>query len=170
VDELAASGVRAHVAAVDQAEGAAQPQGQGRAARYDEQHVLKARAAQHLRRAKLSLPAIRARLAALDEQQLRALAPAAPRPTTPDGVPLPPSPPSYPRLTWEVVTLMDGLILLVGVRRGALLQRIAGDIYRHYCTAASSGGCTSTSARQVIVLDDTSIGVDEFCSRTDAST
>lgn len=116
------------------------PHGQGRAARYDEQHVLKARAVQQLRLGKLSLPSIRARLGGIDDEQLRALAPAVPRALTAEGVPLPPAPPTYPRTQWDVVTLMDGLILLVDARRGPLLQRIADDIYRHYGVTQSGAG------------------------------
>jgi hypothetical protein len=35
---------------------------------------------------------------------------------------------------WEVVELMDGLLLMVNPSKGAVLRRIADDIYRHYGT------------------------------------
>lgn len=33
---------------------------------------------------------------------------------------------------WEVVTLMDGLVLLVSASKSPALRRVADDIYRHY--------------------------------------
>lgn len=108
------------------------PIGRGRAARYDDRHLLRARAVQQLRGTGAPLRDIRTRLAALSEQELRALVPPPPRPTTADGVPVPPAEPTYPSVTWEVVQLMDGMVLLLNPARGAVLRRIADDIYRHY--------------------------------------
>jgi len=109
------------------------PIGTGRGARYTEGHVLRAKFSRELRNQGMSLPAIRARLEGLAEDQLRALVPPA-TPATPsaDGVPPPPPEPSYPAVSWEVVGLMDGLVLLVNPSRGAALRRIAADIYRYY--------------------------------------
>ena len=48
-------------------------------------------------------------------------------------VPSPPPPaPSYP--SWELVTLVDGLVLMVNTTKGPLVRRIADDIHRHYGT------------------------------------
>lgn len=110
------------------------PAGRGRAARYGEVHLLRARAVRHLRREKVSVPMIRARLGGLDERGLLALVPPAPRVVSADGVPAPPPAPSYPCTRWELVTLLDGLVLMVDPQRGPALQRIADDIFRHYGT------------------------------------
>lgn len=108
------------------------PSGRGRAARYDDRHLVRARVVQHLRIRDESLAAIRARIAALSEQQLLSLLPPAPRPTTPEGVPLPPPAPTYPSISWEVVHLMDGISLMVNPNRGPAVRRIADEIYRYY--------------------------------------
>jgi len=116
------------------------PIGRGRGARYDERHLLCVRVAQHLRKSGSSLRAIRPRIAGASDAELRALLPPAPRPTTPEGLPVPPAPPSYPFVSWEVIGLVDGLILMVNPAKGPLLRRIADDIYRHYGAARSDGG------------------------------
>lgn len=109
------------------------PIGRGRGARYDDRHVVRARAVQHLRTSgRLSLAAIRSRISPLSDEQVLALIPPLPRPTTPDGVPVPPPAPTYPAQTWEVVVLMDGLLLMVNPSQGAVLRRIADEIYRYY--------------------------------------
>jgi hypothetical protein len=59
---------------------------------------------------------------------------------TAEGLPAPPPEPTYPRASWEVVTLMEGLVLMVNPKRGPALQRIADDIYRRYGAPQSSGG------------------------------
>jgi hypothetical protein len=86
------------------------------------------------------VPKIRARLGGLDAQALLALVPAAPRVVSADGVPAPPPAPSYPRTRWEVVTLLDGLVLMVNPERGPALQRIADDIFRHYGAPQNGAG------------------------------
>jgi hypothetical protein len=53
-----------------------------------------------------------------------------------EGVPPPPPGVSYPAVSWELVVLMDGLILMGNPERGAVLRRIAADIYRYYGGAA----------------------------------
>ena len=64
---------------------------------------------------------------------MRALVPASPAaPPSADGVRTPPPEPSYPAVRWEVVTLMDGLVLLVNPAGGQVLRRVAADIYRYY--------------------------------------
>ena len=94
--------------------------------------MTRVRVIQHLRTTRLSLNAIRARIGPLNDEQLRALLPPAPRATSRDGVPPAPPPPSYPAVMWESVTLMDGLILFVQSGKGAALRRIADEIYRYY--------------------------------------
>jgi DNA-binding transcriptional MerR regulator len=114
------------------------PIGKGRGARYTEAHVLRTKVTRQLRAQGTSLPAIRARLESLTEDQLRALLPPAPSgPPSADGVPAPPPPPAYPAESWDVVALMDGLVLLVNPKRGAALRRIAADIYKYYGGAAA---------------------------------
>jgi hypothetical protein len=54
-------------------------------------------------------------------------------------LPTPLPEPSYPRASWEVVTLMEGLALMVNPTRGPALQRIADDILRRYGSPQSSG-------------------------------
>lgn len=109
------------------------PMGSGRGARYTESHVLRAKVTRHLRARGVSLPAIRRQLDGLREDQLVALLPpTAPSTPAPDGVPAPPPAPNYPAVSWDVVTLMDGLVLLVNPSRGAAPRRIAADIYRYY--------------------------------------
>jgi DNA-binding transcriptional MerR regulator len=107
------------------------PVGRGRAARYTAQHLLQARATQHLRSSGAGLREIRNRLTALNEQELQALIPP-PRPKTADGRPASPPEPTYPSMMWEVVQLMDGMVLMLNPDRGPVLRRIADDIYRHY--------------------------------------
>ena len=109
------------------------PIGKGRGARYTEAHVPRTKVTRQLRSQGTSLPAIRARLESLTEDQLRALLPPA---ASADGVPAPPPPPAYPAESWDVVALMDGLVLLVNPKRGAALRRIAADIYKYYGGAA----------------------------------
>jgi DNA-binding transcriptional MerR regulator len=122
------------------------PFGRGRGARYDDRHVLRARVIHRLRATRLSLPAIRARIDKLSEPELLALVAPEPSATTTIAVPAPvpaqqspaeaaPSPPpapTYPSSAWEVVELMDGLLLMVAGSKGPALRRIADDIYRYY--------------------------------------
>lgn len=108
------------------------PLGRGRGARYDERHLVVARVIQHLRTQHVSLRAIRTRVGSLSREELVALLPPAPRPTSPDGVPLPPPPPTYPFTMWELVHLMDGLFLLVNPDKGLILRRVVDDIHRYY--------------------------------------
>jgi hypothetical protein len=96
--------------------------------------MVRARVIQHLRNAKVPLRQIRARISSLNEEQLFGLLPPDPRPTTADGAPLPPPDPTYPFSSWEVIQLMDGLFLFVDPTKGAVLRRIADDIYRYYGT------------------------------------
>ena len=105
------------------------PLGRGRAARYDDRHLLRARAIQQLRATGAPLRDIRIRLASLSEQELRALVAPPAAPTIPDGVPAPPADPTYPSMMWEVVELMDGMVLLLNPSKGQVLRRIADDIY-----------------------------------------
>lgn len=114
------------------------PLGRGPAARYTDEHVLRIRAVCHLRTQIRSLRAIRARLASLTPEQLASLVPPPPRPTTPEGVPLPPPTPDYPYRAYQYVALMPGLGLLVAEDGGELLHRIAGEIHRHYAMPASA--------------------------------
>ena len=108
------------------------PFGRGRAARYGESHVLRARVIQRLRTERLSLRAIQARIGSLSEEQLRALVPAEPRPTLADGKPAPTPAPTYPSVLWEVIALTDGLVLMVNSTRGPAVRRLAAEIYRYY--------------------------------------
>jgi DNA-binding transcriptional MerR regulator len=109
------------------------PLGRGRGARYTEQHVLLARVVQQLRTQRLSLRAIRARLAQLTPEQMKAMLPR-PRDVrlTPEGMPAPPPTPSYPSTSWEIVPLMDGLVLMVNSSKAPALRRVANEIYRYY--------------------------------------
>jgi DNA-binding transcriptional MerR regulator len=118
-----------------------QPMGRGRAARYGTHHVLRAQATQALRRAGNSLSAARRKLAAMSPEELGAYAPKPVRVTDAHGVPAAPPAPSYPCDHWEIVQLMDGMVLMVNPRRGPALQRIADAIYRHYAipVARTSG-------------------------------
>jgi len=108
------------------------PIGRGRGARYDDRHLNRVRVILALRSKRLSLDAIRAQLASRTDEEIAQMVPPAPRPTSPDGAPLPPPPPSYPHATWEMVELMEGLYLLVIPERGPVLRRVADDIYRNY--------------------------------------
>jgi len=114
------------------------PIGRGRGARYDSRHLMRGRAVKALKAGGTSLRRIRGRIESLSEPELAALVPPLPRPTTPEGLPLPPPPPTYPSVTWEVVELMDGRALMVNPSRGELLRRIADDIFRHYGAARPS--------------------------------
>lgn len=108
------------------------PIGKGRGARYEDRHVIRARAAKVLRSQRVSLAGIRARLGALPDEEVLKLVPPAPRAVTAEGIPVPPPAPTYPARTYELVTLMDGLFLMVDPSRGAVLRRIADEIYRYY--------------------------------------
>ncbi|HEX3777516.1 MAG TPA: MerR family transcriptional regulator [Polyangiaceae bacterium] len=106
------------------------PLGRGRGARYMTTHVARANAIRRLRSERLSTPAIRARLTQLTEEQMAAMRP----PVAPDteAPREPPPEPSYPFISWESITLIDGLVLLVSRSRGAAVRRIADEIYRYY--------------------------------------
>lgn len=123
------------------------PMGKGRAARYDDRHLVRAVVARQLRSTKLSLPAIRTRLASMSESELLALTQRQARAAaaSADGVPAPPPAPSYPSTPWEVVELSDGLVLMVSTTKGPLVRRIADDIYRYYGSPASHEGRPRTS-------------------------
>ncbi|MDB4985722.1 MAG: HTH-type transcriptional regulator cueR [Myxococcaceae bacterium] len=108
------------------------PIGKGRGSRYDQRHLLRARAVRALRAQQVSLPEVRQRLASLSNEQLAALALPSGRTTDELGVPMPPAAPSYPSTTYEVVPLMEGLSLFVSTELGPLPRRIADEIYRHY--------------------------------------
>ena len=112
------------------------PLGYGRAARYTDAHLLRAKVVRGLREQRVPLRTVRFRLSGKSDDELRALLPPEPPPTAPDGVPLPPPPPIYPATQWELVTLMDGLLLLVNAERGPLPRRIAAEIHRHYAMGA----------------------------------
>ena len=107
------------------------PLGRGRGARYTQDHVLRAGAIRHLRSERASLNAIRNTLSQLNDEQIAALQPRANAPAA-DMIPEPPPEPSYPFQTWEVVTLMDGLVLLVSSGKGPALRRVANEIHRYY--------------------------------------
>lgn len=114
------------------------PIGRGRSARYDDRHLVRARAIRHLRSSDLSLNAIYRRISALSEDELAKLAPSPERPQTAEGRAEPPTPPSYPSDNWEIVRLMDGMILMLNPARGEVLRRVADDIYRHYAVRRSA--------------------------------
>jgi len=117
------------------------PNGKGTASRYDARHLVRARVIKRLRGQRQSLNAIRAQIKALSEPELLALLPREPRAVSADGVPVPPPAPTYPSVMWEVVTLMDGMMLLVNSQGGPALRRIADEIYRYYGgTAERVGG------------------------------
>jgi DNA-binding transcriptional MerR regulator len=108
------------------------PLGHGRGSRYGENHLLRAHAIQHLRNQNLSLNTIRNQLVGLSPAALRELVPAERRPRQIDEIPPPPPAPTYPSISWQVVQLMEGLSLMVNPARGAVVQRLADEIYRHY--------------------------------------
>ncbi len=114
------------------------PVGRGRGARYTEQHALRANAIRQLRAERASLRSIQAKLSQLSEEQLMALHPpsATSGVATADPVLAAPPAPSYPAQTWEIVTLLDGLVLLVNSQGGPPLRRLADEIYRYYAGAA----------------------------------
>jgi len=107
------------------------PLGRGRGARYTEEHLHRACAIRDLRAQRASLRTIHARLSQMSAEQLAA---ARPQPSTslPETAREPPPAPSYPFQTWEVVTLIDGLVLLVNPGGRPVLRRLADEIYRHY--------------------------------------
>jgi DNA-binding transcriptional MerR regulator len=107
------------------------PLGKGRGARYTEGHVLRAKVTRQLRAQGASLPAIRLRLEGLADEQLQALLQSV-TPSVSPAVRVPPPEPNYPAVSWELVTLMDGLVLMVSSKGGAGLRRVAADIYRYY--------------------------------------
>jgi DNA-binding transcriptional MerR regulator len=108
------------------------PLGKGRAARYDQRHLLRARVIAHMRGQRASLKQINKRIRDLSEVELKELLPKPAGSVGPDGVPLEPEEPSYPFYRWEVIELMDGLLLMVDPAKGAVYRKIAGDIFRHY--------------------------------------
>lgn len=123
------------------------PIGRGRGARYDDRHLIRARVVHNLRTSGMSLSAVRSRIASLSDDQLAQMLPPEPRPMTPEGVPVAPPSPTYPSETWEVVPLLDGLILMLNPNRGAVLRRIADEIYRYYAgPRAKSAATAETSA------------------------
>jgi hypothetical protein len=84
-----------------------------------------------LRAQRVPLKTIHARLSQMSAEQL---ADARPRPSMslPDTASEPPPAPSYPFQTWDVITLIDGLVLLVNSGARPVLRRVADEIYRYY--------------------------------------
>ena len=111
------------------------PVGHGRSAQYTEGHVLRAQVIKHLREGKLALKAIHNKIAALNDEQLRALLPPDARASGGGNVSPPPPATTYPFHNWELVTLTNGLYLIVDPAQGAL-RRVADEIYRYYGTPA----------------------------------
>jgi DNA-binding transcriptional MerR regulator len=114
------------------------PLGRGRAARYTQEHVLRAGVIRQMRSQRASLRAIFGKLSQMTEEQMVAmqpqLGPAAANsvPVATDSVPAPPPAPSYPFQTWEIITLLDGVVLLVNSGGRPASRRIADEIYRYY--------------------------------------
>jgi DNA-binding transcriptional MerR regulator len=107
------------------------PHGRGRAAKYTVEHLNRLRVVKYLRSTKLSLVKIRALIAEKSDAELLALVPQQ-VPRSPGGVPEPPPEPVYPHENWQMIELMNGLVLLVRPDCGVLLRRIAREIYEHY--------------------------------------
>ena len=115
------------------------PLGRGRAARYEESHLLRARVIHQLRSAGVSLPHIKGRLAGLSEPEVRALLAPEASEAYPGGAPLSPPEPSYPFTSWEVVQLATGIVLLVDSQRGPSVRRLANEIYKYFGAAPPNG-------------------------------
>jgi DNA-binding transcriptional MerR regulator len=110
------------------------PIGRGRGARYDDRHLIRARAVAHLRKSGVSIARIRAQIGSRTDEELAAMVPPEARALTPEGLPPPPPPPTYPSELWEVVPLMDGMALMVNPAKGEVLRRIADEIFRYFGT------------------------------------
>lgn len=108
------------------------PLGRGRAARYEESHLLRARVIHQLRSAGVSLAHIKQRLAGLSEQEVRALLTPEANAANPGGATSPPPEPNYPFTSWEVVQLATGIVLLVDSQRGPSVRRLASEIYKYF--------------------------------------
>ena len=118
------------------------PAGKTRAARYDENHVLRARVIRHLRERGDPLTVIRRIIAPLSTAQLTSLLPArsvveaggSAREQTLMESELAPAPvvANYPSVAWETVELMPGLLLMVKPDGPPAVKRTAGEIWRHY--------------------------------------
>ena len=113
------------------------PIGAGRGARYDERHLLRARAVLYMRAKTRSLEVVRERIDRLTHAEIVSFVEAHEQRAA-GGVPAPPREPAYPHATWEVVTLMDGMLLMVDPSKGAVLRRIADEIHRHYSVKSAS--------------------------------
>jgi DNA-binding transcriptional MerR regulator len=106
--------------------------GAGRAARYDERHLLRVCAIKALRDQDVDLASIRKRISDLDDAGLQALVTSRTRPALPTTPPAPPVEPTFPVAHMEIVELMDGLVLMIDPSKGKVLRRVAADIYQHY--------------------------------------
>jgi DNA-binding transcriptional MerR regulator len=115
------------------------PLGRGRAARYEESHLIRAQVIRQLRGVGASLPEIKKRLTGLSEQAVRALLTPEASAAYPGGVPLSPPEPSYPFTSWEVVQLTAGLVLMVDAQRGPSVRRLASEIYKYFGAPATNG-------------------------------
>ena len=111
------------------------PLGRGRGARYTDEHVLRAGLIRQLRSQHASFRAISAKLAQMSEVEMLAAQPRPVAPASAESVPPPPPAPSYPFRPWEVITLLDGVVLLVNASGNPGLRRIADEIYRYYAGA-----------------------------------
>lgn len=100
-------------------------------------HVVRARAVCALRNQRTSLKSIRAQLSTLSEAELAALHPT-PDPTLNLVLAAPQLQPPLPQFTpppfqsWDVATLMPGLVLLVRANGDAVVKGVAEAIYRAY--------------------------------------
>jgi len=109
------------------------PTGKGRGARYTEGQLLRARVIAQLRSKGTALRDIRAQLARLGDEQMSAMLRGARQVSEAQGpAPEAPPAPTYPSVTWEVIELMAGLVLLVNPAKGPVMRRIAEEIHRHY--------------------------------------
>jgi DNA-binding transcriptional MerR regulator len=108
--------------------------GRGRASRYGDEHLLRAKVIRQLRSQRQALHVIRERLVSSSKEQLAASLSASQVAQSPIAPAPPTLQPSYPFTTWEVVQLRPGLALLVHPARGAEVRELADQLYRH-CVA-----------------------------------
>lgn len=107
--------------------------GRGRAARYDDDHLLRAQVIRQLRAERRAHAEIHERLCTSSREQLAASLRQPVTVEAPPGAAL--SEPAYPFTSWEVVPLAAGLALLVNPARGPAVRQLADQLYRQ-CAAA----------------------------------
>ncbi len=143
------------------------PEQRGVATVYTHEQLVRLKAIPLLRkRERLRLAGVKRRLDKLSLAEIEALVtpPAPPRPVPPPGE----EPTTYPRTRWDHVELIPGLELRVRADAGAIVRRLAQEIFARYAVSAPPGGVVA-SAPGVVALPGAASAVAVSAAVSDAA-